>query len=419
MQRKNKKDLRVFLFALFTLVCFNPYMLVLVHVPQLHVMGGSLLQLVFLVLYFILVVSVGGTINTKGAVWSCVVIQAIGLMLSFVVHGAGGYFLIGITMLLVLFMISYIDKTIGLRTFFEYYNKWILLMAIGGTALFVMAFIGIPPIADYKNPVSEIDTMSSWIIGFTNTYRSMAGEIFSFVRYSGYFDEPGAMGYWGIYALVFNKLFYDNKKLEIALLILLLFTFSMGYFVQAFAYVFLFYVMKRSKFRLPILIVIALAVTGIYFTKNTEYSDIYKASFGRFERMTETTGSDVMIEDRRGYVTEEAKKVFMQNPIMGVGAKEWAEMPYMADNPYETLARDGIVGTLYWYMPYILLLILGLKRKDNVLLRLFLVLFLGFLHRPFQMTVLAFFVTYSLLYLYEKSYTRRLPSRISSNSSVQ
>ena len=50
-------------------------------------------------------------------------------------------------------------------------------------------------------------------------------------RVNGFFDEPGAFAFWGMFALLFNKLMFDNKKLEIIIMVSLLFTFSAAYFV--------------------------------------------------------------------------------------------------------------------------------------------------------------------------------------------
>ena len=403
---KQKKGFRVFLFVLFILMCFNPYMIMLVHFPQMHIFGGSLLQLVYVLLLFLILISKRGKIVVfQGSLQTCVIIQLVGLGFSFIYHGAIGYLLVGITMALVLLLISYLEKTITLKEFFSYYNKWILWMSIGGVVVFILALIGIPPLFEYMNPVSEIDNISSWLVGFTNTYNiANTGITSNFVRYSGYFDEPGAMGYWGIYALIFNKLFIGNQKLEKILLVLLLFTFSMGYFIQVFVYLILFYALKSSKFRFSFLIVIGLVMYGIYSTKGTDYSELYKVSFARLESLTASSTSDIYVEDKRGEVMKQARKVFRENPVMGVGAVKWSKMPYMADNPYETLAKDGILGTVYYYMPYFILVYMSLKRKDREMQNALFVLFLGFMHRPFHGTLLAFFITYSLLYLYEKKH---------------
>ena len=131
------------------------------------------------------------------------------------------------------------------------------------------------------------------------------------------------------------------------------------------------------------------------------------------------SGSNLVVEDYRAELTDLAKKAFLENPVFGVGPIKMQEMEYMQDNPYETLASVGIVGSIFLYMPYIILLFLALKNRDSLLFRLLIVLILGFMHRPFHTTVLAFFVTYSLLYLYEKTYCRRKTISISSNSGVQ
>jgi len=419
LKKGGRGNLRVFLFILIVLMCFNPYMTFMVYVPQLNVMGGFVAQFFCLIL-FLFLDSRNTILGKKSLLNTCMLFQLFGFFLLFVVHQAVGYLLFYITVLLVLLMISYVEKTIGIKTFYNYYNKWICLMAIGGVGVLVLAIIGVPPVYECTSPVSSSFTISSWIIGFTNTYRSSAGELFSFVRYSGFFDEPGAMAYWGIFALVFNKLFINNTKLEISLIILLLFTFSLGFYVQISVYLFLIYGLKRSRYRLPVIILVSLVVFGLYYTKDTEYSAIYDMSIGRIDRTAQVSGSNIVLEDNnRSDLTDLARKTFLENPVFGVGSKKMQEMEYMQDNPYETLASVGIVGTFFLYMPYIILLFLAIKNRDGLLLRLLIVLILGFMHRPFHTTVLAFFITYSLLYLYEKTYGRHKTTSVGSYSGVQ
>lgn len=404
VKRKKLKVFKSFILILLVLLSFNPYLIVIQHIPSLNVLGGSLLH-VILIPFFVVLLGNKGITKLPLAIRICLVVQVLGYFLSFIVHGGVGYLLVFAVLLLMILMFSYIDNRIGMVHFFSLYNKWILLMAIGGVGIFVLGQImGVPPLYRVPSVISETSTISSWGIGYTNCY--FPESPLSFIRYSGFFDEPGAMGYWGIYALVINKLFIKDKRIEWMLLVTLMFTFSLGYYVQALAYVFLFYGLSRVSGRNIILIAImGVVLLWSYSTRNTENSQVYKATFGRFDNF-QRVGDDFVLEDRRSELTELAKKTFLENPVMGVGIKEWSKLPYMADNPYETLAKDGLIGTFYLYFPFLMLIFIALNRKRWDWLKGFIVIGLGFLHRPFHENLLAFFMLYSILYLTIKSLNR-------------
>lgn len=411
----SKPSFRCFLIVLIVLLSFNPYLIIIQHIPFLNVYAGSLLQLVLIPL-FLLLLSKKRLKVPPSIVRLCLLVQIIGYAFSFVVHGGIGYILVYLIILLMILLFSYIENYIGFINFFKYYNKWILLMSLGGVAIFIMGqFLGIPPLYQAPSAIIETSTISSWGIGYTNCY--FPDSPLSFIRYSGFFDEPGAMGYWGIYALVINKLFINDKRVEWMLLIALFFTFSFGYFIQAFVFIFLFYGLSELKGRsVWIIIIVAATLIGIYSTKGNEDSGMYKIIFGRFEKI-EQTDNGLSIDDRRDELAEMAKKTFIENPLFGVGIKEWSKMPYMSDNPYETLAKDGLFGTFYLYFPYIVLLVIALKHRKTDLLKGLFVVGLGFLHRPFHENLLAFFMLYSILYLtIRTTYNKKTNESLSINN---
>ena len=102
-------------------------------------------------------------------------------------------------------------------------------------------------------------------------------------------------------------------------------------------------------------------------------------------------------------LAEEAKQTFMSNPFFGIGAKKMDEGTYMGDNPYETLAKDGIIGTVVTYLP-LLFLLYKYRRKD--VLSAVIVLSAGYAQRPFHMNLIHCLFLYMLClmcyYKYEK-----------------
>lgn len=273
-----------------------------------------------------------------------------------------------------------------LRSFLRVYNNIILLMAIGGVIAFFLVLFGVlQPLFEYIN----IDGRSGYFFGFTftNTY---FGNI---IRYAGLFDEPGAMAYWGMFAIIINKLFFKNSKYEIVLAMCLCFTFSLAFFIQILVYILLFHI-DIHNFKNTILVL--LLITGISFcfykTKDTSF-DLYEYTFKRLE-IDESTG--LLEGDNRTELADNAKDIFINNPIMGIGPKTASEFgTTITDNPFETLAVDGIVGTIITYLPLLLLLFLNFTNK-SIIIKIVIILAIGYAQRPFHYNCLHYLMLFSL-----------------------
>ena len=325
---------------------------------------------------------------------TCVLIMVIGTLLSFLLTGHKYYYHKLICLYAAICLIIIVYNSIGLRQFYLLYNKWILIMALLGCVCLIISLAGIPPFTSF---IAKEDgrTVYSWFISFTKT--PPAG----FIRYSGFFDEPGAMGYWGCFALGINRLFVKDRRLEKLLLILLLFTFSMGYIMQAIAFIFFFLLSKSSRLdRLLILSFVIVLCVGIVSTRGTSYSFFYDESIGRIEQMFQG-GSNIMSFEgtSRERLVAESRIVFQSHPVWGIG---WPidNQEYIGDNYYETLAHDGIVGTIYQYFPYLLLLFWAISRRDYETVGIVIFLSLAVFHRPIHPNILTYFIFYSLPLLY-------------------
>ena len=291
----------------------------------------------------------------------------------FVFHNDSSYLTRIVLMLVVYMALLYAYNSCnGLLLFLKLFNKLIIVMAIGGTlCFFLVLFEVVTPVFDFSN----VDGRTAYCFGLTctNTY------VGNLIRYGGYFDEPGAMANWGMFALLFNKLFIKNQKYENALVICLFFTLSLAYYIQLFFYFFLF-AKNRKKRLIQLICGVTLIVFGLSQTKGTQYEDIYRLTVQRFEF---DDSKNKIAGDNRSNLSALAKEQFLSAPILGVGAKKLDEIGYMADNPYEILAKDGIVGEIVTYLPLLLILYVGLQKRPDYICAVF-ILFLGYLQRPFH-----------------------------------
>lgn len=342
-------------------------------------------------------------IYLPGPIVLIVLVMVLGCLASYWMTGHKYYYhkLIIMTGSLMLIQIVYLK--VGFVRFYTLYNKWIFLMAILGVVGFVVAFAGVPPVSTFI--VSENgNPISSWIITFSKQLSPGPG----FIRYAGFFDEPGAMGYWGTFALAINRLFIKDLKLEKWLIVCLLFTFSMGFISQIAIFFALLLLGPTTKFKTKFLwaITAIVVIVGVYSTKGGEYDAVYQATIGRFEDASK--GEDFLDGTSRERLTRDTKEVFEKHPWFGIGWPEKDER-YLGDNPYETLAHDGIFGTVYLYFPFILLFYWSIKRRDYELFAMTLYMVAGFMHRPFHFNFLTFFIFYSIpLMYYNKMCQERL-----------
>lgn len=258
------------------------------------------------------------------------------------------------------------------------YNLWLAFQAVAGSIGFILALFGIlQPIFEFR----ELDMRPGYFFGFftTNTYFD------GLVRNAGFYDEPGALAFWGMYALIINKLFVDNKKVEILLIFGLISTLSLAYFIQIAVYIFFFYKEKRGKI-MPYIVAFLIALILLSsFNERTR-----NAIWGRMEYDKET---GTFTGDNRSKMTKVCWDIFKTSPIAGQGARHLIEISqerrvFVGANPNFTLACDGLIGQIIAWSPFFFLF--TLRRYDKKYGWAFWILILGFLQRPYDGTQLLY-----------------------------
>lgn len=328
--------------------------------------------------------------------WIPVIVMLLGSVIAFIYTGSS-YCLIRCLMLFTSCnLIYFVHSRIGLFSFYGAYNRWIYIMAIGGVIGLVLALIGIPPIIK-TIAMNDDRPFYSWLFTCTKPVSETR-----FIRYSGFFDEPGAMAYWGVFAIAINKLFIKDRKIEWPLIILLLFSFSAGYYVQLVVYICFFALKGTSLFRkIAILSLFAFLLGAAYFSKGTMYNEMYEKTFGRFENVTVGEDEDIMTGTNRNFMAAKAFMIWQENPVWGMsGRDKTKDNEYFLDNPYETLATDGIVGFIYINFPFWWLIIMAIRKKDYDLLGVTLFCALSLIHRPVHANMLTYFILYSIPCMY-------------------
>lgn len=261
--------------------------------------------------------------------------------------------------------------------FVELYNITIVIQGILGVIAFILFFFNvIHPIFVYH--YSEYRYLYCYGITCSN---EVLGNI---MRVAGFFDEPGALAFWGVFALLFNKLTVDNKIIEIILILTLLFTLSAAYFVILPIYIICYYYKNIRSLLLILIILIPIAYIAINSLGTN--SDFAHFTFERF------SGGE--IRSSRYDQADYTKKLFEESPIIGNGATYMENFSESTDNPYEIFAKDGIVGFIITYLP---LFFVAIKcRKNSKIVYGSFILFLDYMQRPFHINEMH----YLILYLY-------------------
>ncbi len=386
-----------FFYVLVILFCFYPYEFYSVYFPILpdkSLITGSFF--IVLTIPFLLIKKI--ETSTIYSVLAVFFVQWIGFFIAGIAH-RNIYPILGnsINMLLALVLVLFISSYLGLRDFYEKYNRWILLMAILGCVTFFLVIT-----INFKPFFLVLDRADGRpIYNYLLTFSKSEEEWSGIMRYSGFFDEPGTIACWGMYAMIINRLFIKNHRIEIFLAVSLLFTFSIGYYIQLVVYLFFFFISKKKIGQNIILaFLIGMVIWGISMTKDTNNNEIYNQTVGRIERIFDQSrdNSNTIAVDDRASLTENARKEFLENPLFGTSRSNVK----VGNNIYETLALYGIVGATHILFPFILLIIWGIKYKDYTLLKCSIVIILGFTHRPFHPNVLYCFVLYSIIVMYKQ-----------------
>lgn len=303
-----------------------------------------------------------------------------------IIHGFDTSYYTRILMLLITYLFLEIQISSGHHEFIKTYNVWLVFQAIAGTIGIVLVLGNIlHPILEFR----EMDMRPGYFFGLftTNTYLD------GLVRNAGFFDEPGALAFWGIYALLLNKLFVNNRKVELLLIFGLLSTLSLAYFIQLTLYLCFFYSNNWKK------AIVYMLVFFVAIKLLASFNDQMDAAiFGRIAYNKET---GTIQGDNRSPLMDMCLDIFKTSPLIGKGAENLIAISaqtqkFVGANAFTTLASDGIIGQIIILSPFFYLL--ALSRKDKRFGWAFVILITGFLQRPYDGTQLLYpLMSFSLI----------------------
>jgi hypothetical protein len=331
-------------------------------------------------------------LNTS--ILSIILIQIVFFFLNFIIFGDTDSVRLIIQLVALLITIIYINVFIDFYNFISQYIYVILFMGFGGMLIFFLhLLIGINPI--FSVDYSEHGT--SYFLGLTTTNVFFNGGDLRFIRYSGFFDEPGAFALYSIFAILLNKLFIKNKYFELILIITTIFCFSLAFYVFLIFYIIFFY-FNINKF-LYLILFTFLFSTLFYFLQNSmeessNLNKIYQATFQRLE-----IDKDGLVEDSRSIRMDIDKKIFNENILFGTQQKS----DVRGANLFSIPASYGIVGTFFYYLIliYFIFNYINFKEIFNTSNKVIFLILLNLYHRPELLSYFSSLILFSFIITYK------------------
>ena len=317
-------------------------------------------------------------------------IQTIFYSVMLVYHNDYANLTLIIQLISLLITITYISVFLNMKLFVKSYIYVILITGIGGAfAFFIHLFFGITPIfrVSYGNDVS-------YFLGLTTTNVFIDSGSLRMLRFAGFFDEPGTFGLYSLFAIILNKIYFNNKKIENVLILVTCLTLSIAFYFSGFVHLILFYFNKKNwSYFVLFFLFVGLTYFFLQYFDNPIIDLINKLTFSRIEEVSgDFAGSnrgDLMVNDYN---------VFVNNPLLGVG---YSSPQISGSNFFSIFARYGLLGSFFYYFMLLYLLYVIVKLNDFYYLKFFFLILLGLLHRPEIASILTLLLLYSLIHFIE------------------
>ncbi len=292
---------------------------------------------------------------------------------------------------IVAILLTSFTKIVPIGIFIRQYIKFITAIAMLGAIGAVIVFVFNPPyIFQYVQQDGRI--ANAYFLTVTNTPGPPIPH--PVIRYSGIFDEPGALAFFCMLALCLNKLYYHSRIIERLLLTMPLLTFSMAYIITVCIYIILFKIRSLKGYAFTFILFTS-SILCLNSLKGGEYHQLYTLSIERFEK----DDSGEIKGNSRARESENAKHAFRKNPIMGIGIDKNIAV---SNNYLSILAKYGVIGyiILHIFVMYIVAktMLSSSNKKSDILKCLFLLL-LNLQQRPFNTNVM-YFTSILLLLVY-------------------
>jgi hypothetical protein len=229
---------------------------------------------------------------------------------------------------------------------------------------------------------------------FTNNSFNRSGD-FQVIRAAGYFDEPGTLAFYLIFALVLNHLTLKSSFHERTLIFSGIFTFSLAFFFTLIIYITFYPKWPKHFLKLGIMIICFFSLVSALKEKNSIIYAINSMTLQRFQ----TSDDGSISGDNRTIYFEQGIVFFKEKPFLGHGLQNvltnYKYSNYDPSSFIGYLVFHGIIGTtiIFLIFLYQFAFILNFNINltlDKYVIKLIMLEILLFIQRPLINVPLAF-----------------------------
>ncbi|HAM99595.1 MAG TPA: hypothetical protein DCQ26_13380 [Marinilabiliales bacterium] len=340
-----------------------------------------------LFLIFILILSKKKITILYKELYVILIIQIIFYGFYFVLHRDFAYVNLIIQDVSIILVSIFILIYFGYERFIESYVFLMKVMVVLGVLVFFYALFG----GRYFDTFKYIDgrNVYNYLISFGRSPFEVGNG--TLIRISGFFDEPGTFGFFLIQAILLNKIYFNNRRNEIILIVGGFFTLSVAFYISLFLFFLLFYFSYRRLMYLFIslfLFIILFQFLENNKNKSETYFKIHAQTIGRIEGLYNNKEKGEVIANNRKQLAERALIAFKDAPLFGHGITTVnPKYGYFGANILGTLANHGILGVFFVFMPFLMVFIISLFIKTstfgiNEIFKACLILLVNYLQRP-------------------------------------
>ena len=339
--------------------------------------------LIFLMLAFLTILLLLKVSNLRVHGLAVVIIaQIVIYLLLTLYHGDQLYLAIAFQLLGILIVFLFIINYINVEQFSGFIVGVVAVISIGGAVAFLLGLFGaIHPYAEMYNPDGSI--LYNYIITFSNSV-VFQNEI-QIIRSSGFFDEPGTLGFIIIHVMILNKISSNNRYYEWVLITCGFSTLSIAFFISVTLYLIVcsfFESNRRVLLLLFFLLVLGLIVVSIM--PNEVADDFYSMTYGRML----PTDDRIIQADGRSNLIQEGLRINADSPFFGHGISVTKETAYNQASIAGPYVHSGIIGLLGIFLPYIYMFSkMTLKKTRMFHFFLLFILVLNYIQRPFLISL--------------------------------
>lgn len=284
-------------------------------------------------------------------------------------HGEDGYLKSAIFLIiLVIIVYPFLSTFIQYESFCNILVLFITLMSIlGAIAFFLILLFNIKPFLIHS--LSDGTIIYDYLITRTSGIQSVGN--LTFIRYSGFFDEPGAMGFYIVFAFILNKLVLKSKVYEFLLLVGGLLTFSLAFYIIITFYYLSYFATHRKLIKLALVFIIVLSI-GIYINSSRNNNIISNVVYSQtLNRLSSSENGSFNLLPGRSQILRRGWHAFKQKPLFGWGYDYVSEKrnqdPFTAPVGgtviTDSLVTSGIFGFLGTFLLFIFCIYWGFRNK--------------------------------------------------------